>query len=332
MNIGILGCGRIARTLAQTMKRMEGEGIHLAAFASRSLEKAKCYAKDFAVEKAYGSYEELVRDDSIDLVYLATPHSEHLQNMLLCFDHGKNVLVEKAFTANAEQARQAIARAREKDVFLAEAIWTRYMPIRRTIDELLSQGRIGRIRFLSADLGYLIHDKERLVDPSLAGGSLLDVGVYPLNFALMHVSNPILSIVATGNKHESGVDLSDNITLFHEDKVLSSLTCTMECSTPRLGTISGEQGYLVVENVNNPEEVRLYDKDHRLVERIRPEGQISGYEYELRECRDCLASGKKEAPSMPLSETLRVMEILDAIRAQLGVSYPFERERTRRIR
>lgn len=324
MNIGILGCGRIARTLAETMKKMEGEGIHLSAFASRTIDKARAYARDYQAEKAYGSYEELARDPEIDLVYVATPHSEHKDNALLCIRNHRNVLLEKAFTANARQAKEVIDAAREENVFLAEAIWTRYMPMRKRIDAILESGILGRIRFLSADLGYRIHDKERLVDPRLAGGSLLDVGIYPVHFALMHNKSPIVQILASGNKHESGVDRSDNITFLHADGSLSALTCTMEASTPRMATISGEKGYLVVENVNNPEEIRIYDKDHNIIERIERETQISGYEYELRECQKALLQGKKEAESIPLAETLRGMEILDQIRERLGVRYPFE--------
>lgn len=324
MNIGILGCGRIARTLAETMKKMEKEGIHLLAFASRSLSKAESYCKDYHVQKAYGSYEELARDKEIDLVYIATPHSEHKENALLCIQNHKNVLVEKAFTANAKQAREVIEKAREENVFLAEAIWTRYMPMRKKIDEILEKGILGKVRFLSADLGYLIHDKERLVDPKLAGGSLLDVGIYPLTFALMHNKSPIVEIRASGNKHENGVDLSDNITLLHKDLSLSALTCTMECNTPRMAQISGEKGYMIIENVNNPEEIRVYDKERNLIQRIERENPISGYEYELRECRDCLSKGKREPDSMPWKETIHVMEILDQIRKELNVSYPFE--------
>lgn len=325
MNIGILGCGSIARTLAHTMKRMEGEDIHLLAFASRSLEKARKYADDFQVERAYGSYEELVKDKDIDLVYIATPHAIHLDNMRLALENGKACLTEKAFTANARQAEEAIELAKKKKLLLAEAIWTRYMPVRRMIDKILDSGRIGRIRFLTADLGYKINDKYRLVEPSLAAGSLLDVGVYPVNFALMHIRSRIERIDASCTYHESGVDRSDSIAFLYEDGTVASLTCTMEANTPRLCTITGEKGFLEVENVNNPEEVRIYDQDRNLVETCHPEKQISGYEYELRECRDALRKGETECPSMPLKDTLAVMRILDEIRAKMHVVFPFEK-------
>lgn len=325
MNVGILGCGAIAQKMAETLKKMEDENVHLLAFASRSIDKAKDYSKRFSVETAYGSYEELAKDDRIDLIYIATPHSEHLSNMLLCFDHHRNVLVEKAFTANAVQAEKALLAAKEKNCFLAEAIWTRYMPMRRKLDSILSSGRIGKIRYLTADLGYLINGKKRLVDPSLAGGSLLDVGIYPLNFALMHMPGKISEIRAFCNKTASGVDMSEGILIAYDDGAFASLTATMECVTPRQAAISGTEGFLVVENVNNPEEIRVYDSDRRLIERVERENIITGYEYEIRECQKALSEGKKECPSTPWSETLSTMRLLDDIRRRFGVVYPFER-------
>ena len=321
MRIGILGCGAIAKKMAKTIVSMEKEDVHLAAFASRSLDKALAYKEEFQAEKAYGSYEEMARDDSIDLIYIATPHSEHFGNIRLCLFHHRNVLCEKPFTVNEKQAGEAIELARKYDCLLAEAMWTRYMPMQRKIQEILDSGKIGKIRFLTADLGYAIHDKKRLVDPLLAGGTLLDVGIYPLDFALMHMPSKIIGIQAFCNKTTTGVDMSEGILLTHEDTSFSSLTATMECATPRMATISGTEGYLLVENVNNPERIEVRDKNHNHIEVIEKEKDLGGYEYEIRECQKALLEKKTECPSMPWKDTLSRMALLDKIRALLGVHY-----------
>lgn len=175
MNIGILGAGKIAGVMADTINRMTD--VKLYAVGSRSWEKANAFANEFAIDKAYGSYEELVSDDAIDLVYIATPHSHHYEQMKLCIEHGRNVLCEKAFTYNAAQAEEIADLAAKKNVYVAEAIWTRYMPSRQMINEILEFGVIGDVRTMTCNLSYPISNIERLTNPELAGGALLDVGV-----------------------------------------------------------------------------------------------------------------------------------------------------------
>ena len=190
MNSAFLGAGRIAHVLAKTMVQMEE--VTLYAVAARDLDRAESFAAEYGFSKAYGSYEEMLSDPAVELVYIATPHSHHFEHMKLCIDHGKAVLCEKSFTLNASQARQIAALAREKGVYVAEAIWTRYMPSRRIINEVLSSGVIGNISTLTCNLSYPVTYKPRIVRPELAGGALLDVGIYGLNFALMHFGDDIL--------------------------------------------------------------------------------------------------------------------------------------------
>ncbi len=178
-NVGIMGAGNIAGVMADTLNKMKG--VRLYAVASREKVKADVFAGKYGCKKAYGSYEELVTDKKADLIYIATPHSEHFANARLCIEHGKPVLCEKAFTANAAQAEELIKLSEEKGVFLAEAIWTRYMPMLSTIREVLGSGVIGEPKTLTANLGYVIDNVPRLLEPALAGGALLDVGVYTLN-------------------------------------------------------------------------------------------------------------------------------------------------------
>lgn len=322
MKIGILGAGNIAGTLAQTMSRMPEVTCY--AVAARELDRAEAFGTRYGFEKAYGSYEELVNDEQVELVYIATPHSHHYEHMKLCITHGKPVLCEKAFTMNSAQAKDIVKLAREKGVYAAEAIWTRYMPSRQIINEAIASGIIGQVSMLTANLAYDIDSKERIVRPELAGGALLDVGVYALNFALMHFGNQIDKVESSVMKTRTGVDGMETITLSYADGRMASLTAGIYGRSDRKGIIYGEKGYLIVENINNPQAVRIYDANDRLVKEYELPGQISGYEYEIRECIAQIEKGEKESLSMPLRTSVEVMEMMDGLRKTWGVRYPGE--------
>ena len=200
MKMGILGSGGIAHTMANTVKQMAD--VELYAVGARTLEKAQSFAEEFGMPKAYGSYEELAADPELDLVYVATPHSHHYPHVKLLLEHGKNVLCEKAFTVNADQARELFQMAEEKKLLLTEAIWTRYIPIQKTLNEVIESGAIGKVHSMTANLCYLISGVERLKKPELAGGALLDVGVYPLNFACMIDRTPVDKVTSDAVMNE----------------------------------------------------------------------------------------------------------------------------------
>lgn len=322
MKIGILGAGNIAGTLAQTMSRMSEVTCY--AVAARELDRAEAFGTRYGFEKAYGSYEELVNDEQVELVYIATPHSHHYEHMKLCITHGKPVLCEKAFTMNSAQAKEIVMLAREKGVYAAEAIWTRYMPSRQIINEAIASGIIGQVSMLTANLAYDIDSKERIVRPELAGGALLDVGVYALNFALMHFGNQIDKVESSVMKTRTGVDGMETITLSYADGRMASLTAGIYGRSDRKGIIYGEKGYLIVENINNPQAVRVYDANDRLVKEYGLPEQISSYEYEIRECIAQIEKGEKESLSMPLQTSVEVMEMMDGLRKTWGVRYPGE--------
>ncbi|WP_191017917.1 Gfo/Idh/MocA family protein [Treponema zioleckii] len=323
MNVGIIGAGRIAGTLAETMSKMKT--VKLYAVASRSLEKAETFAGKYNAEKAYGSYEELVNDPKVDLVYIATPHSHHAEHAELCINHKKPVLCEKAFTLNAKQAEKIIALARENGVFLAEAIWTRYMPSRKIINDVLSSGIIGKLKVLTANLSYNMIHKERILEPALAGGALLDVGVYTLNFAAMHFGTDIERIESSVQMTDKGVDGMESITIFYRDGKMAVLNAGIYARSDRKGIFYGENGYIVVENINNPQSVSVFDSSDTLIKKIDVPPQITGYEYELLECEKCLSEGRTESTSMPLSDTLYIMKQMDGIRKDWGLVYPQEK-------
>lgn len=328
INVAILGCGGIARTMAKTLRGMAARdgSVRLYAVAARDEARAIAFAKEEGFEKAYGSYEEMLKDDGVQLVYIATPHSHHAEHMKMCIDHGRPVLCEKAFTGNARQAREMIALAEEKKVFLTEAIWTRYMPSRTMINDLIAAGEIGRPVRLTANLGYAIEDKPRMYLPELAGGALLDLGVYVLNFASMVFGNDVERMESAVKMFDTGVDKWEDITLYYRDGKSAHLTAVCDCATDRRCVVYGTEGCLTVDNSNNPQVIRLYkdptsDTPDRV---IRVPEQITGYEYQVYSCIRALENGDLECPEMPHSETLYIMETMDRLRADWGMVYPFD--------
>lgn len=323
MNIAILGAGNIAGTMAETLRNMEQ--VNCYAVASRDLKKAETFAAKYGFEKAYGSYEEMVQDDRVELVYIATPHSHHGEHALLCINHGRPVLCEKAFTATYWQAEEVLRAACEKHVFAAEAIWTRYMPSRQLLNDMVSSGIIGEVTSLTANLGYAIKNVPRMEETLLAGGALLDLGVYPINFASMVFGSGVESVCSKAVLTPSGVDARNSITLCYEDGKMAVLHSTMQAQTDRKGFIYGSKGYIMAENINNISMLRSYDPEHRMTAECTIPEQISGYEYEVEACIRSIRNGEIECPEMPHSETLRIMKLMDDLRAEWGVRYPFDR-------
>lgn len=322
IKFGILAPGGIAAKMSQAVKEIEE--IECYAVASRSLKRAEAFAKEWGYQKAYGSYADMLADPEVELIYVASPHSHHFEHAKMCIEAGKHVLVEKAFTVNAEQARELIRLAKEKQVLLVEAMWTRFMPARRMIDDLLKEGTIGKIISLTANLGYYIGKVERLRRPELAGGALLDVGVYPIQFALMTVHSPVKKITSQAVMSEDGVDLVNSVTLTFENDVFAVLHSSMLTLTDREGVIYGEKGRIHVHNINNCEGITVYDAQGNVTKEISVPPQTNGYEYEVLSCIKAIAEGRRECTEMPHEETLRGMEILDEIRSQWGMKYPCE--------
>lgn len=322
MKIGVLGTGNIVCSITATLKKMSDMECY--AIASRTAERAEQAAKEFGYEKAYGTYEELVADPAVELVYIATPHSRHYEDMKLCIAAGKPVLCEKAFTMNSAQAKEIKALAAEAGVYVAEAIWTRYMPSRQLINETLASGIIGKVCTLTANLSYTISGNYRIVAPELAGGALLDVGVYGINFALMHFGEEIKRMESSVQMTDTGVDGMESITLHFKDGRMAVLTHGIYGRSDRKGIFYGNKGYLVVENINNPQSISVYDQGDNLVKFIAISEQITGYEYQFEEAARCIAAGKIESDSMPLNDSITVMEVLDGLRAQWGLVYPQE--------
>lgn len=294
------------------------------AIASRSEQKAREFATHYDIAKAYGSYKALVSDPDIDLVYIATPHSHHYPHALLAIEHGKNVLVEKAFTANAREAEILLQKAREHNVFITEAIWTRYMPLSLKVKELMESGIIGEPRVLTATLCYMMEEKERIVRPDLCGGALLDLGVYVLNFARMYFGTDITRTVTNCHLGPTGMDMMESISLSFRDGRMANLQAGCLTLNDRQGIISGTDGYIRVDNVNCPELIEVW-RNYELVDRIeKPATMVNGYEYQVLECKRCIEAGLLESPMMPHAETLAIMRQMDELRKEWGVCYPMD--------
>ena len=318
--IGIIGCGWIAEKMAITLQGMEK--VEAYAIASRDLNKAETFAQKWNFTRAYGSYEEMLDDELVDLVYIATPHSHHYAHTRLSLLKGKPVLCEKAFTANAKEAEELLQLAKEKNLFLTEAIWTRYMPLSQTICELVDNGAIGRPQLLTANLCYPNYHKERMHKPELAGGALLDLGVYTLNFAAMVFGTDIIRTTSACIKSDTGVDAQNSITLEYADGKMAILCSSQMAKSDRQGIISGDKGFMIVDNINNPQKVSVYDSDYQLTAVYNCPPQITGYEYQVYASIEALENGWLESPFMPHQETLRIMRQMDELRKEWGVIYP----------
>ncbi len=322
IKFGILAPGGIANCMAQAVQSISDFSCY--AVASRDGERAGNFAKRWGFEKAYGSYEELAEDPQVELIYVASPHSHHYPYAKLCLEHGKHVLLEKAFTVNAAQAQELIDLARSKGLLLAEAFWPRYMPSRKMIDDLIAQGTIGEVRAVMADFGAPLTHVERLRNPELAGGALLDLGVYPINFALQIFKGPVKSIQSDAVMSPEGVDWMNGITITFEGDRMAVLHSNMLCCMGNRGVIYGEKGYLEMGEINNCQEIRVFDQKKHMTACYKVPEQINGYEYEAQACVRAIRAGQVECEEMPHSETMRLMKILDAVRKQWGFSLPCE--------
>ena len=322
LRVGIIGAGWIAEKAAITLN---GLGTCEAyAIASRTLDKAQAFAEKWQIPQAYGSYTELINDPAVDLVYIATPHSHHYDVTKEALMADKPCLVEKAFMANLRQAKEIVDLAHERKVFLAEAIWTRYQPVVQMVRDLISNGRIGEPRLVTATLGYSMGEKPRIMRADLCGGALLDLGVYALNFVRMFFPADIVSIDSQCVKSKTGMDLTNAITLVLSDGLLCNLQSSAACVGDNIGVIAGPEGNLIIDNINNPQKITVNTHDRVFVEDIHVPRQITGYEYQFLACREALIEGLLEPREMPHKETLYIMQLMDELRRKWGVHYPMD--------
>lgn len=320
---GILGPGKIARKFAEGLKVLPD--ACLTAVGSRSRERADAFADAFGAPNRHGSYSELAADPDVDVVYVATPHPHHRDATVMCLEAGKPVLCEKPFAVNAGEARDMVACARANGVFLMEAMWTRWLPNIVKVREWLGAGAIGEVRMLLADFGFRCgwDPAGRLLNPGLAGGALLDVGIYMVSFASMVFARAPARVTSLGYIGETGVDEQAGMLLGYDGGEQAVLSTSIRTSTCQLARIHGTEGMI---------EIPAFWRGTRAVfrrngdpEEIFDEPRIgSGYNHEAEEVGRCLRSGKLESSVLPLDESLAIMETMDTIRGQIGLRYPFE--------
>lgn len=320
---GILAPGRIAHKFAVGLKGSRNGVLH--GVGSRSAERAAEFAEQYGATRSHGSYQELVDDSEIDAIYISNPHPFHKDATILCLEHGKPVLCEKPFTVNAADAEQVISVAMQREVFLMEAMWTRFLPTMQQARAWIDAGRIGDVRMIHASFSFRTGwDPEgRALNPDLAGGGLLDVGIYVVSLAYWITQKDPTDIVSSAHIGDTGVDEQAGMVLTYDDGALALLSCGVRTNTSHNAVIYGTDGWIeFLHPFWRGTKVTLHVGDEQ-IEFEQP--HISnGYEYQATEVEGCIAAGKRESAVMPLDETLRIMKCLDTIRGQWGLTYPFE--------
>ncbi|MBN1170867.1 MAG: Gfo/Idh/MocA family oxidoreductase [Micromonosporaceae bacterium] len=318
---GILSTGAIATSFVTDLRLLPDAEV--VAVGSRKPETAKAFAERHAIPRAHGSWQALADDPDVDVIYVATPHSAHFDATMTCLAAGKAVLTEKPFTLDLPTSRQLVATAREAGLFLMEAMWTRCFPAIRRIRELIAEGTIGTITSVEADFGLAgpFPEGSRMVEPSLGGGALLDLGVYPVTLAHLALGTPD-HIAAWADLTESGVDQNTAVTFGYDSGALAQLSCSLVGQTPCRASITGTAGRIdLPQYFFMPRTFTLIQHVADL-EVVSFPGEGSGYTYEAEEVHRCLRAGLTESPLVGLDETLAVMATLDSIRQQIGVDYP----------
>ncbi len=315
---GIAGPGRIAVPVAADFAHVPD--AELVAVGSRSAERAEAFAREHGVPRAHGSYGALVADPEVDVIYIATPHPQHHAIALAALRAGKAVLVEKAFTATLQGAREVVEEARSRGVFAMEAMWTRFQPAIVEARRLLAEGAIGDVVSVQADLGLAreYDPRDRLFAPELGGGALLDLGVYPVSFAQMVLGAP-QTVLVVGALEPNGVEGSATLALGWEDGRSAALMSSLHSPMPGEARIFGTRGWMQIPpRFHHPDTLLLHreGRDPEVVQRART-GR--GYAHELVEVTECVRAGRTESEAMPLEDTLAVMAILEAASEQLGV-------------
>ena len=323
LRFAILTAGNIASHMAGTIGRMRGEGIVPYAVAARDLARAQAFAEKYGIEKAYGSYEEAFADPDVDIVYVGSPHSHHYAQVKAALEHGKHVLCEKPLAPNAALAAELFGLAEEKGLLLTEATWTRYLPYVPALQACLRSGAIGTVRGMVCTFGSAVTHRERMLKPELAGGALLDLGIYPLTMAAIAFGQEVASLTGACTKTDLGVDGQIAVSLAFAGGQVASLLSSMYLPLANEAVIWGDEGRITVPEFWRGQGFTLTKADGESEEHPFP-FDYTGYEYEVRSAARAIREGKCECPELPHAESLRILRQMDALRAQWGIRYPFE--------
>lgn len=320
---GIIGPGRISRLFATGCQAVANAGIY--AVASNNPQRGRQFADDFGASKVYRSYAELANDPEVDAIYIGTPHRFHFDSAKMCLLAGKPVLCEKPLTVNADQCEELIRIARERKVFLMEAVWSRYQPIYRQVREWLDSGVIGEVRLISSTFcnNFPRDADDRWFNHELAGGALLDLGIYNINLSqFVYGSNPE-SFVVRGHIGDTNVDEVSSVVMHYGGGRMSQFTTALTVAASNDLYIYGSRGHIhVLPHICVSTKAVLFEGDSET--RVEKPMRANGYEYENEEVIRCIRSGLLESPGMTLDDTLANMRLLDAIRQEIGLRYSFE--------
>ncbi|MBQ9562909.1 MAG: Gfo/Idh/MocA family oxidoreductase [Lachnospiraceae bacterium] len=323
INWGIVGCGRIAATFAQALSGVED--ACLLAAAARDLGRAEAFAERWNVKRAYGSYEELAADPDVDVVYIAVPHGLHMAASILCMNAGKHVLCEKPMALNAAQAEEMFAAAKRNHVFLMEAFWTKFLPVTEKIRSWIREGLLGEI--LTIDAKFCYEDpgraKERLFNPAMGGGALLDVGIYPIAF-VNHILGELPEKMVSAAHVAGGVDEYNSMLLTYPCGTIANLSSAIVLDMEERAVIVGTKARIDLNRYWRAQEVELTDHAGHVLERFEAPHRVNGYEYEAEEVCRCIREGRTQSDRHTWQHTLDALRIMDELRAQWGLVYPGE--------
>lgn len=319
---GIIGPGTIANAFAKEINKTEN-GV-LSSVCGRSEKKVKDFCEKYNIENYYTNIDEFLNSDKFDAVYIATPHSHHMEYAKKCIKAKKHVLCEKPFSYNYETSKEVLEMAKENNVFIMEALWTLFLPAVNKAKAWIKEGRIGKVKLITANFGFVSEEdiNSRLYNPSLAGGALLDVGIYPILFSNYIMNNIPNEINAISKFTKTNVDETDVINLKYEEGALASLTCSICSNTDNTAVIYGEKGKIVIPTFWMSKEAFLHIEDK--VEKYIDEYKEAGYKYEIEEANNCIINKELESNIASHKVTLELVEIMDEIREKIGLRYPFE--------
>jgi len=317
---GIIGAGYIANEFSKAMKVVENSVVY--GVASRNIDKAKKFQEQYNINKAFGSYEELVKCDEIDAVYIATLHPFHKENMLLCLKYNKHVMCEKPITMNASEIEEVMKVAKEKKLLVMEAMWTRFLPVLQEVKEKIDSGIIGDVNIIQGDFGFNAeyNDEGRVYNKKLGGGALLDVGIYVISMAYFFYNKKPSKINAFSHIGPTGVDHKTAIIFAYDNNNLAQLSCSVSCNTNTELILNGTKGRIYIPKFFGTQkyELEVYGE---LKEAYELPFKCNGHEYIIEEFNDCLRNNKTDNEIIPSDETIQIMKTIDEIMTIIGLNY-----------
>jgi predicted dehydrogenase len=325
-NWGVIGPGNIANTFAKAIAASTKGKI--LAVASRSKERAADFSKTYDIEKTYSDYEQMLADPEIDIIYIATPHNFHYQQAKMCLEAGKHVLVEKPSTVNAEQMQTLVELAQSKKLLLQEALWSRFMPSLSQLRQLLNEGIIGDIQYIQSEIGFAFQnrDKSRMVKAELAGGSLLDLGIYSITVSQFFLQEHPDTVSAIGQLTDQQVDGHVLANMHYPSGRFAQFTCSMLAQTSNTMRIVGTEGYVNLPACFWDTDKAEVFRDDKLIQTIDIPHPVNGFEYQIEQSMLCIEQNKLCSDLMSHHDSVEVLRVMDTIRKQIGVQFPQEIE------